>query len=264
MAARVAGRKGRTTVKALPWPSTLSTVIAPPHLRRRLPRDRKPEPAAAVPPNHFGIRLVERFEDVGQVPRIDAGSGVAHDDAQALTPAGEFVRRDREMDGARRSELDRIAGKVEENLTEPAGIPVQSRRQVVVFDAEAQALGLCRRFDDGGHAVEQFGEVEVALVERFPPSFEPRHIENAVCQQQQHVGRGGDSGDVDALPAVQHGLPEQPREADDRVHRGPDFVAHVGEEPAPRFSHPFGRLLGEGQRRFRSPSILHFLMQRVL
>ena len=55
-------------------------------------------------------------------------------------------------------------------------------------------------------------------------------IQNVVDDAEQGVGRDFDDLQVFALLGRQFGVQRQFRHADDAVHRGADFVAHVGQE----------------------------------
>ncbi len=69
---------GRISVKALPWPGTLSTRDVAAEHAREVARDGKAKTGAAVATMRAAVGLPEGFEDELLLMRGNADAGVAH------------------------------------------------------------------------------------------------------------------------------------------------------------------------------------------
>ena len=85
-----------------------------------------------------------------------------------------------------------------------------------------------------GQQVERFldrrPQIEVHEFERQLAGLDLRKIENVVDDGQQRLTRSPDSFRMLTLLGGKRRVEQQPRHADDPVHRCPDFVAHGGEK----------------------------------
>ena len=142
-------------------------------------------------------------------------------------------------------EFDGIADEIDQDLTEPPRVPGQ-RVGHVGRDAagQFQALGVgpLREGAQGvfhGHAEAERGDLEVELAR-----LDLREVEDVVDHRQQGVGRRLDQAQVFALLGRELRVQHQLGHADDAVHRGPDLVAHVGQELALGPGGRLGGLLG--------------------
>src|SRR5256885_10139324 len=92
----------------------------------------------------------------------------------------------------------------------------------------------CRAFADEGEArPHRLGRRERRRLELHPASLDLRKVEDLVHQVEEMTPRGADVPDVIGLLRVQvpeHLLAEHIREADDRVQRRAQLVAHVRED----------------------------------
>ena len=97
--------------------------------------DRKSEACPAEPSRDRGVRLAERLEQPVDAVRRDADARVADRDVDFPVPlrirTGDRHRSDgtpgdRHDDLARRRELDRIRQEIEDDLAQPAGIPMRA------------------------------------------------------------------------------------------------------------------------------------------
>ncbi len=110
--------------------------------------------------------------------------------------------------------------------------PVRWKGKGYGLDPQAQALGLDRLGKDGGQVAQQAGNVERRFLQSELAGLDLRDVEDIIDDRQQVPGGGVDG--VEALCLLgRHAFATQDiRHADDAVHRGADFVAHVGEEGA--------------------------------
>ena len=118
------------------------------------------------------------------------------------------------------------------------------------------ALGV----DDDVDFLEKIPEGELFVFEHHPPRLDAAHVEDVVDEPQQVVGAGADFLQVGATPGREFGVAQgdvvQP---DDGVHRGADFVAHVGKEVGLGAADLFGHLLVQLQLFFLPCMILKML-----
>ncbi len=118
---------------------------------------------------------------------------------------------------------------------------------------------------------QRVAEIERRLFEHQLARLDLREVEHIVDERQQRFGGIADRRDVLALFAIELRFERQSREADDRVHRRADFVAHVGEEFAFRLRRRFGdltTLLGfaafDARADVDDRTVDHFALIRVL
>lgn len=125
----------------------------------------------------------------------------------------------RHIEGDIRDQLDSFLGRAD------------AERFERVADAIAQAEIYCLQFQLAG--------------------LDLREIENVVNQTEERVGGAFHHPEIFALFASELGIERKIGHADDAIHRGPNFVAHVREKfalrAAGRFSHFFRCV------KFRSP-----------
>ena len=81
---------------------------------------------------------------------------------------------------------------------------------------------------DGGF--DHLDQIEIDCLELDLPGFELGDVENVVDQGQQRLGAVMHGDRAVALFRVELGLQQQRVHPEDAVHRGADFVRHVGEE----------------------------------
>ena len=135
---------------------------------------------------------------------------------------------------AGRRELHRVRGKVVEDLPCPADVDVDGGVPAGL-DVEAHAGALRRLPGRGKDGAREVVERRQLRVELHPAGLDLREVENVVDERQQVLAGSVDVREVAALPLAQgirELLAEQLREAEDRVERRPQLVAHAREELA--------------------------------
>ena len=138
-----------------------------------------------------------------------------------------------QCDAAAFGELDRIGKQVGEDLIEARGIAFQRRGQVV-GDVQLQRdpLEMRRYAHDGVQPIQQFAGTECHARDQQLAGFDFREIQHIRDHSQQQLARDIDLRDQSRLFRVQRRLLEKIGQADHRVHRRANLVAHVGEKQA--------------------------------
>ena len=193
----------------------------------QLAGDRQPQPGAAVAPARRGVRLVEFVEDVRKLAFRDADPAVA-DDKLDVAVAGA-PEADAHL--ALLRELGRVAGQVQQHLTQPAGV-AEELRGVVGDVGDERDLLLDHRGDRLDHLGDDLGEVDRAQDQLHLVGLELGDVEQVVDQAQQVRRVPQDDREV-APGALRQGLAlgqDQLGEADDAVERGAQLVGHIGQE----------------------------------
>ncbi len=195
--------------------------------------DRQAEAGAAKLAGGRGVTLEEGREQAGDHGRRHADAGVADRNLQALFvvvqgPAGEM-----DADAADRGEFDGIADQVDQDLAQAAGVADQA-----CGNGRVDVAGECDFLGDGRVAeqcqgvVQDFGRGEGNVFDFQLAGFDLGKVEHVVDQPEQAVGAVADGFRVIALLGVQRRGQQEVGHADHAVHRGADFVAHVGQEVA--------------------------------
>ena len=219
--------------------------------------------------------LPERGHDAGDVFGLDADTAVLDDQ---LHPVAEF-----------RGDLDRTAGpgefdgvrqNVEQHLPHPHPVAKERRQGWRGCQPREAHLALQRlRRDQPQRLVDHRFDIDDFFLQFHFPGFVAHHVEDVVDDFEEvrtaeiDIGRVADIGLVADRPEDfrfhQIGKP------DDRVERGPQLVAHIGEEIGFRLARRLGLELGGLQlldglfellvagRQRRGP-ILHLLFEVVL
>ena len=216
---------------------------APAHPLDQLTGDGGAQPGAAEAARHRGIGLRERLEDAFQPVGGDADAGVAHGQvhvaatAAGLQPHPAFL-----------GELDGIADQVGQHLLHAQAVAdkVGAQRRVVV-EYQLQALGARSQFQRCAHLGAQRMQREVQRFQLHRAAFQLGGVQDVVEQAQQRVRRMPYRGQVPALLRFQWRVQQQVGEADDRIHRRADFMAHVGQEGGLGLGGGFGAGLGLAQ-----------------
>ncbi len=136
-----------------------------------------------------------------------------------------------DADVAFRGKADRVGKKVDQNLPQAGDIAGKTGWQVgrnvpVKFDL------LFARLER--HAIDRFLDqhlkIERMVLQLELARLDLGEIENVADDGQERVGALADGLRVILLLRVELGAEQQTGHADDRIHRGADFVAHVGQE----------------------------------
>ena len=129
--------------------------------------------------------------------------------------------------------FDAIANQIEQHLFQAQGIAAE----VVIArlrcsDAQRDLFLLCVKRHDRGHLVEHVREAKWQLCNFNAPRFDLGQVEHIVDDRQQRPASDADSAHQLAGIGGQMRFFEQIRDADDRIHRRAQFMAHVGKEGA--------------------------------
>ena len=187
-------------------------------------------------------------------PRLRIGR-----DTDPLVTHGEIQRQrigrsgalaDRQRHLALLGKFDGIAHQIEQDLLQAQRIAQQLTLGKLRCHLVAQTHA--RRTDFGDQqAIEigdQFSDREWCFLEGHFLGVDLRQIENVIEQIEQVVGGVGNLVQLVALAGVDVAATEHVGHADNGVHRGTQFVAHIGQEGALGPIGGLGSLLGQRQR----------------
>ena len=194
--------------------------------------DREAEAGAAETPRRRAVGLGEGGKYLDLLFRRDADAGIGDREAQAHAVffACDEVQVDRHL-AAGGGELDRVARQVGQHLAQAKHV---AENEVDAGgdrgDDDFQPLVDAGEGRKIGDVVEQFGQAERCALDVEALRLDLREIEDIVEDVEQRTAGAVDLVDHFAHRRVEFLPVEQIGEAEDRVHRRPDFVAHVGQE----------------------------------
>ncbi len=193
--------------------------------------DRQAKPRPAIFARHRTVGLGKLLEHRLDLVGRDADAGVGNVDDDGTTGDGVDRPHD-DADRALLGELDRITNQVVEYLLDAERVAeIEIAELGIVIEAQLQALfagAHLHQFDNIGHDLDQVEfdgfDVDDALVDLG-------EVEQIIDQGQQPVGALPQHGDALLVARAQDvGQAENMRQADNGVHRGAQFVAHIGHE----------------------------------
>ena len=162
---------------------------------------------------------------------VHADTGVAHLEAQFQPAQLALAAAHCDADLALAGELDGIADQVGDHLAQAQRVADQlSRHLGRDLEQEFESLLLGPLPDEGDHRLEHFVEFEGVVLEHQLAGLDAGKVQDVVDQREQAATGGVDLAHVVALLGVEVAGQRQSRQADDRIHRRADLVAHVGEE----------------------------------
>ena len=196
--------------------------------------DGKPKPRAAEPPRDRRIGLSERREQERLYVGRNADAGVSHSEAEGHPIVGGSEPVNAQGDGAAAlGELDRVRKQIGQDLVEACGIAFQGRRKVVRnIDREGEPVGVRLHRHHVGQFLQQAAQAEGGAFDDQLTRLDLREIQHVVEHDQQRLAGELDFRQQARLLLIQRRLPEEVGQADHRVHRRSDLVAHVGEKLA--------------------------------
>ena len=208
--------------------------------------DGQPQAGAAELAGGRAVGLDEGFEQLVAGLGRQADAGIAHRKAQGQLLIGAIQHIHAQADRAGGREFDGVAGEIEQGLAHPGFIALDPQRAIGTAEFQRQPLFLGALGDDRAHLVEQDIERKIALFQIQPAGLDFGQVQDVVDDGEEMLGRGVDfpemlevAGGAGRIAAEQESQPE------DGVHRGPDLVAHVGQEGALCLAGAFGLLLGQ-------------------
>ena len=175
--------------------------------------------------------MLERPEDLLEFFGGNSDAGVTYRNVQADFLGSDRLGIDVHEDLPRFGELDRIAEQIDQHLLDAAGIAAQ-----MIWDFRCDAAGDLQSFlrrsqhhhlSGSRHA---FRNAKVHALQLQLARFDLGKVEDVIEQPQQNVRRLIHGRQIIALMRPQLRPSQQLRHADDAVHGGADFVAHVREE----------------------------------
>ena len=201
------------------------------HLFQQFGRDDEAEAGAAEAPAGRAFRLHERLK---QAPlRRERNSNSSVDDLEPHQHAVAIFVHARGPDGylAAVRELDRIAHQVVEDLAQPALIALQAGRQIwIEMQRELDIFGARGAANESIRHFRQLDDVKIELLQHDPARREFREVEDVVDDRQQQLAARSNDLSKPALLKSQHRVRQQLAGADDPDQRGPNLVAHAGQE----------------------------------
>ena len=196
------------------------------------PADRQPQAGAAIRAADRAVGLREALEQPFLAVRRDPDPGIGHAEADRVAArTGLFVEQ---VDGhpAPRRELHGVVEEVQQDLPQPPGVAHQPvRHRGVDLGDQIEALGAGRRLDDAQAGIDEGAQRDRFGVEVDRPGLDGREVQDVVHDGAEVRPRGRGEFRVAPEIAVEPaGFGQQPGEADHRVERRADLVAHRREE----------------------------------
>ncbi len=208
----------------------LEPDVAAHHLHQPL-ADGEPEPGAAVSARDRRIGLAERPEEAIALLAGEADAAIGHGEAEADPITRSVERRHHHSHPAVLRELDRVPHEVGHDLPEPQGVSDEGIRQTrLPLHVERQRLLFGAGREEVGHDLQHLVERERERLHLQRAGLDLRVVEDCVEHAEERLGRRLNPPQVVALAGREVGVEHEVREADDGVHRCPDFVAHVRQE----------------------------------
>ena len=184
--------------------------------------------------------------------RRDPDTGVPHrerDLGSAVGRGGAHGYHDFSLFG----ELDRVADQVHEHLAQAGRVAAHRARHVGRhFREQLEMLFARPHGEEAGRGVHHFRHVERDRFKLEVLRLDLGIIENVIQDHQQRLGRRAHELQRAALLGRQLGIEDQLHEAEYRIHRSTDLVAHVREERRAGARDAFGEVAGIAHHRFRA------------
>ena len=201
---------------------------------------------ATKAPAHGGIGLREGVKNF--LDAVRGNAAVAHGQVD-LAGIVKNIQPDMALGG----ELDGIAHQVAQHLLHAQGIPLEVLAQAdLVVQLQGQALGLGAQAQGVQHLDGQGLQAKVGMLQLQCAFLQLGGVQNIVQQLQQRARRLAHRAHVAALQQAELRAQQHLGEADDGVHGGADFVAHIGQKGGLGGCRQLGPVLGGDQR------VLHF------
>ena len=213
--------------------SALDTDLAT-HLQGQPFADGEAETGAAI----FAVgRIVGLFERGKQALRVLGGNAdalVPHFEAQEHRVGAFLGQSHMDADGALGGEFECVADQVQQDLRKAQGIALQRQIGNLAGQVGLQGQSFFRHplADQADEVFQHFAKPEVDLFHRQAVGFDLGEIEDVVDDAQQVLGGLADLAELIDEARIGGFAQGQPGQADDGVHRGAQFVAHVGDEGA--------------------------------
>ena len=207
-------------------------------------RDGEPQARAAARAGRNRLALLKLLEDFRARRGSDPWARVLDDEAQRAVPG----RRDAHADAALLREVHRVAGEIDQHLTQPRRVPDDALGRLgsdMARDLEPLALSARReKLDD---ALDERRHSEF-----LPPQFEPASldlgkIQNIVDELRERPRAIADRIDIARLLGLEPRHRKELREAENAVERRADLVTDGREEARLGFIGGFGAIARRGR-----------------
>ncbi len=202
------------------------------HQTCQLGADRQAKPGSAESPRRRVVGLGEFLENPFEAIGRNSDTGVAYRDEDPIVligtaPTDRHIDRDLALFG----ELHRIAQKVQHDLPDPHLVHEHGDRQRRIdFQTERKVSSPRHGLHQAQATLQFLAQIGRLADDRHLLGFDLREIEQVVQQLQHRIAGIGDHLEATLLLGVLLFAQGQFGEADDSVHRGADFMAHVGQE----------------------------------
>src|SRR4029079_390841 len=192
-------------------------------------RNRKTQARAALLAGARAVHLLELFENTLPIGHGYAWTGIDDPYLDEIACPGGGLHRDRAGIG----ELDGIANQVKQRLRDSSLVPFGSGEIIANFRLEQQLLFCCKRFRVSHHRLDNFLDRVLGGRERQLASLDLGEIEHVIDEPEQvtpvALHTVEDFANLFRNLAVDIVLDELGI-AEDRVKRGPQLVARIGQE----------------------------------
>ena len=193
--------------------------------------DRQPQARATKAAGCRRFSLGEACEHMGLLFRSDPDAGIFDRKLNGDPIRGCLQPAQNHHHLAMRGELDGVTAQVDQNLLQPHGIAQQHVGQGGINIK--QNLNVFAAHIRGQHHRQMAQQMVQTKRQFFQAHFVGigfREVENIVKQAQKRLGRALCLIGIVALAQVQFGGLQETEHAENRVHGGPDFVAHIGQK----------------------------------
>ena len=147
--------------------------------------------------------------------------------------------------------LQRVSDQVVQYLAQPRGIAFANGGHAGFHVAsQLQILLVRRKRERPHHFIDKVAQVERGFIQLQPARFDLREIQHIVDHRQQSFRRSPHDMNILALFGREIGIEDQLCHAQNPVHGGAHFVAHVRQEFALGAIGRFGRIFGQAEFAF--------------
>ena len=230
-------------------PQGAGDADTPAHQRHQTLTNGQAQAGATKAPGGGRLGLREAAEDMAQVFRRNADPRVLHRKLDGRMGLGQPGVAQRNHHLPLRRELDGVAPQVDEHLLQPHGVAQQHIGQGGVnikqhFQVFAAHVGRQHHREVAQQAVQS----KRHALQRHLAGLDFGEIQNVIEQTQQRLGRPLGFAGVVLLACRQLGVLQQAEQAQNGVHGGADFVAHVGQKLPLALAGLFGLFAGVLER----------------
>ena len=194
------------------------------------------------------VSLLEFQKNPALLLRRNADAGIAHNKSDLL----KLSSLNRDRDAARVSELDRIAGKIEQNLAQSSCVTEDAGRQTVLhIRADFEILLMCPRRDKLDGFFDHGTQVEWTHLRHKASSLDFGKIENLVDQRKQELSAILHRRGIGGLLRREIGVEQKVGHPQNAVEGCSDLVRDHREEAGLRAISRFRLIAGLGQSALR-------------